>query len=186
MQHHRTEAAPARQSNQSHSGDFDFGQARATGKPRKTARPGLTAGLIGFAFAISMFMPVGAKAEAAWQRYPDQLSEPVRPGILPEVLNVDSRRGGAPAGTSRIACACPGFARWRSTGAAATAVIPKIAFEIRGCAKSCRVTAAPLPASSGSATGCFRQAACVISAICCAIDPPQPARPHSGRAVSAG
>ena len=96
MQHHRTEAAPARQSNQSHSGDFDFGQARATGKPRKTARPGLTAGLIGFAFAVSMFMPVGAKAEAAWQRYPDQLSEPARPGILPEVLNVDSKRGGRP------------------------------------------------------------------------------------------
>ncbi|MBJ2149666.1 hypothetical protein [Paracoccus sp. IB05] len=96
MQHHRTEAAPARQSNQSHPADFDFGQARATGKPRKTARPGLTAGLIGFAFAVSMFMPVGAKAEAAWQRYPDQLSEPARPGILPEVLNVDSKRGMRP------------------------------------------------------------------------------------------
>ncbi|WP_112310252.1 hypothetical protein [Pseudogemmobacter bohemicus] len=92
MQLNRTnDLAAARPQIRAQSADFDFGHSRAAGQSRKQ-RPGLAAGLVAFAFAVSMFLPVGARAEPAWQTYPDQLSEPARPGDGLGTILIESKR----------------------------------------------------------------------------------------------
>lgn len=76
------------------TGDFDFGAARreAGAKPRSFGiRPGLTAGLVAFAFSLALFTPITAKAELI---LPTGSAVAVTPDLLPDLLMVrDDGRG---------------------------------------------------------------------------------------------
>lgn len=70
--------------------DFDFGKSRP---PRSRKRsPGLVAGVIAFAFAISMFIPVTSKADQIWRNGPDVIAEPHRPDGSNGFFTVESPR----------------------------------------------------------------------------------------------